>query len=125
MLLLPISRSAFYPTQTLSLSRALGRSLSITNQPTKNRLKILSVTATDLRICCLHVLELIHAALGVAFADFAQRLVLVTPLADVLAVDLVVGRLHRVIPREGQVLLEGLLGEGRIEGTHIGLQADQ
>lgn len=58
----------------------------------------------------LHVLELVHAALGVAFADLAQRLVLVPPLAHVLPVDLVVRRLHRVVPGQGEVLLEGLVG---------------
>lgn len=41
----------------------------------------------------LHVLELVDAPLGVALADLAQSLVFVAPLADVLAMNLVHGRL--------------------------------
>lgn len=41
---------------------------------------------------CLHVLELIYAALRVALADLAQSLVLVSALSDVLLVqDVVAG----------------------------------
>lgn len=45
----------------------------------------------------LHVLELVYAALGVALADLAQSLVFVASLADVLAVNLVHGRLLRLV----------------------------
>lgn len=56
----------------------------------------------------LHVLELVDAALGVALADFAQGLVLVATLAHVLAVDLVHGRLFRLVAGLRQVLLQSL-----------------
>lgn len=90
-----------------------------TNVPTDDDLERKEQTEEDLgsrwrgaskQAVVLHVLELVHAALGVALADLAQGLVLVAALADVLAVDLVVRRLHGVIPRQGQVLLEGLWG---------------
>lgn len=56
----------------------------------------------------LHVLELVDAPFGVALADLAQRLVLVAALAHVLAVDLVHGRLFRLVARLRQVLFQRL-----------------
>lgn len=56
----------------------------------------------------LHVLELVDAAFGVALADFAQGLVLVAALAHVFAVDLVHGRLFRLVAGLRQVLLQSL-----------------
>ena len=43
----------------------------------------------------LHIFELVNPALGVALPDLAQRLVLVTPLLDILLVDPVHGGLTR------------------------------
>lgn len=62
----------------------------------------------------LHVLELVDAALGVALADLAQRLVLVAALAHVLAVDLVHGGLLRLVARLRQVLLQRLRTQNRV-----------
>lgn len=56
----------------------------------------------------LHVFELIHATFGVALTDFAEGLVLVPALADVLPVDLVHGGLLGLIARLGQIFLQGL-----------------
>lgn len=56
----------------------------------------------------LHILELVYATLRVALADLSQRLVLVAALAHVLPMDLVVGRLHRLVSRLRQVHLKGL-----------------
>lgn len=53
----------------------------------------------------LHVLELVHAAFGISLADFAEGLVLVPPLADVLPVDLVHGSLLGLVTGLGQILL--------------------
>lgn len=47
---------------------------------------------------CLHVFELVYAALRVALADLAQSLVLVSALSDVLLVqDVVAGQLGVVL----------------------------
>lgn len=59
----------------------------------------------------LHVLELVDAPLGVPLADLAQRLVLVAALADVLAVDLVHGRLFRLVAGLREVLFQRLWGQ--------------
>lgn len=59
-------------------------------------------------INCLHVLELIHTTFRVAFSDLAQCLVLVAALTDVLAMNLIVGRLLRIVTWLSQVLFQCL-----------------
>lgn len=56
----------------------------------------------------LHVLELIHTTFRVAFSDLAQCLVLVAALADVLAMNLIVGRLLCIVTWLSQVLFQCL-----------------
>lgn len=60
----------------------------------------------------LHVLELVHPALGIALADLPEGFVLVAALAHVLAVDSVHGGLLGLVPGVGQVLFEGLRLKG-------------
>lgn len=56
----------------------------------------------------LHVLELVHAAFGVALANLTEGLVLVPALADVLPVDLIHGGLLGLVARLSQIFLQGL-----------------
>lgn len=56
----------------------------------------------------LHVLELIDAPFRVALADLPQRLVLVAALLDVLLVQLIHGRLFRLVLRSRQIFLQHL-----------------
>lgn len=55
----------------------------------------------------LHIFKLVDPAFGVALPDLAQRLVLVTPLFDILLVDPVHGGLTSLVSRVGQLILEG------------------
>jgi len=76
--------------------------------PSRSSSRSLYRSFFSLKTIALHVLELIDTTLCVTLADLAERLVLVTSLANVLAMDLVVCRLFRLVARLRQILFQSL-----------------